>query len=463
MSTRPFLKWAGGKRQLLPVLRRYYPRDFGAYYEPFLGSGAVFFDLQAAGLLAGRPVVLSDTNRDIVGCYLAIRDHLERLIAYLRRLAAGHAAHGAAHYYDVRDQQFNPTRQRLYARHQGVMPSRYPTELAAMFIYLNRTGYNGLFRLNRRGGFNVPAGRYTNPRICDVETLHRVHEALGRSGVTVRHASFDHVGACAQPGDFLYFDPPYAPLSATARFTAYTADGFDEQAQERLQRLLVALAGRGCQVLLSNSSAPMILSLYEDRPEVRAAGLDVVQVPARRAINSHAGRRGPVSESLIMNLPARELEEIERREPIRRAPAKKAGVPRKKAGKTAGKTARKSAGKTAAKAVDKTVGKAAKRKVTNKSARKSTRASRRDATRESGRESASVPGRNAAVQSPPRMDQNPDDPAVQEAASGEASDALSAAARRAASKRGRTRQLGVDSSSANGGRLRVLRRTARQV
>lgn len=443
------------------MLRRYYPRDFGAYYEPFLGSGAVFFDLQAAGLLGDRPVVLSDTNRDIVGCYLAIRDHLERLIGYLRRLAAGHAAHGAEHYYDVRDQQFNPTRQRLYARHQGVMPSRYPTELAAMFIYLNRTGYNGLFRLNRRGGFNVPAGRYTNPRICDVDTLHRVHEALGRTGVTVRHASFDHVGACAQPGDFLYFDPPYAPLSATARFTAYTADGFDDQAQERLQRLLVALAGRGCQVLLSNSSAPMILSLYEDRPEVRAAGLDVVQVPARRAINSHAGRRGPVSESLIMNLPAREPEEVERREPIRRAPAKQARAPRKKrrktAGKTAGKTARKRAGKTAAQAVDKAAATAAR-----KSVRKSTRASRRDATQESGRESAQASGRTAAVPSPPRMDQNPDDPAVQEAASGEASDALSAAARRAASKRGRTRQLGVDSSSANGGRLRVLRRTARQ-
>jgi DNA adenine methylase len=306
VPTRPFLKWAGGKRQLLPALRRYYPRDFGAYFEPFLGSGAVFFDLHAAGLLDGRPSMLTDTNRDVIGTYLAVRDRLDRVIVHLKKLAAGHAAGGAAHYYDVRDERFNPWRERLFkpGERTPAMPARYPSELAAMFIYLNRTGYNGLFRLNRRGGFNVPAGRYTNPRICDVDTLRAVHTALTRPGVTVAHASFDHVFDVARAGDFLYFDPPYAPLSPTARFTAYTADGFDNAAQERLQRLMVTLAHRGCRLLLSNSNAPVIRALYKDHPEVTAAGLRIVQVPARRAINSHAGRRGPIAESLIMNLPA---------------------------------------------------------------------------------------------------------------------------------------------------------------
>jgi DNA adenine methylase len=318
--TRPFLKWAGGKRQLLPALRRYYPRDFGTYFEPFLGSGAVFFDLHAAGLLDGRPARLTDTNRDVIGCYLAVRDRLDRVIGHLQKLAAGHAAGGADHYYDVRDQRFNPSRQRLFknderppagaARSRAgapvmpVMPERYPAELAAMFIYLNRTGYNGLFRLNRRGGFNVPAGRYANPKICDVDTLRAVHAALTRPGVAIEHASFEHVAGLARAGDFLYFDPPYAPLSPTARFTAYTADGFDTAAQERLQRLMVTLARRRCHLLLSNSNAPEIRALYRDHPDVAAAGLRVAQVPARRAINSHAGRRGPIAESLIMNLPA---------------------------------------------------------------------------------------------------------------------------------------------------------------
>lgn len=331
--TRPFLKWAGGKRQLLPALRRYYPRDFGTYFEPFLGSGAVFFDLHAAGLLDDRPARLTDTNRDVIGCYLAVRDRLDRVIGHLQQLAAGHAAGGAAHYYDVRDQRFNPTRLRLFKNDERpsngarsgasasraastpapapapvpVMPERYSAELAAMFIYLNRTGYNGLFRLNRRGGFNVPAGRYANPKICDVDTLRAVHAALTRPGITIEHASFEHVAALARAGDFLYFDPPYAPLSPTARFTAYTADGFDAAAQERLQRLMVTLARRRCHLLLSNSNAPEIRALYRDHPDVTAAGLRIVQVPARRAINSHAGRRGPIAESLIMNLPAARL------------------------------------------------------------------------------------------------------------------------------------------------------------
>jgi DNA adenine methylase len=314
-SSRPFLKWAGGKRQLLPVLRQYYPRTFGTYFEPFLGSGAVFFDLHAADRLEGRSAVLTDTNPDVVGCFLAVRDHVEQVIEHLRALAEGHARSGAVHYYEVREQRFNPWRRALFASRatNGASADRgehappptlpaYPPELAAMLIYLNRTGYNGLFRLNRRGGFNVPAGRYANPRICDEETLRAAAAALRQPGITLAHEPFDGVGARAQAGDFVYFDPPYAPLSETARFTSYTADGFDAAAQARLQQLMIDLARRGCQVLLSNSTAPAIRTLYRGNGEARTAGLRARTVPARRAINSRATRRGAIQEFVITNL-----------------------------------------------------------------------------------------------------------------------------------------------------------------
>jgi DNA adenine methylase len=302
---RPFLKWAGGKRQLLPELRRYYPVAFGTYFEPFLGSGAVFFDLDAAGLLDGRPAILTDTNPDVVGCYLAVRDRVDEVITHLRVLADGHSRGGAVHYYEVREARFNPWRRELFAgAGPGTAPAAYPAELAAMLIYLNRTGFNGLFRLNRRGGFNVPVGRYTNPKICDEETLRAAAAALGRNGVTLRHESFDSAAERAQAGDFVYFDPPYAPLSPTARFTSYTADGFDDEAQQTLQRLMIDLARRGCRLLQSNSTAPAIGRLYRAE-EVKAAGLRARTIPARRAINSQAARRGAIKEYLITNLPAR--------------------------------------------------------------------------------------------------------------------------------------------------------------
>jgi DNA adenine methylase len=155
IEARPFLKWAGGKRQLLPVLRTYYPRRLAAYHEPFLGSGAVFFDLRASGRLGGVPVWLSDENPDLVGCYLRVRNAVEPVIAELERLAAGHADGGATFYYEVRDRRFNPARAAWAAA--GGRPEDYPVELAAALLYLNRTGYNGLFRLNRSGGYNVPA------------------------------------------------------------------------------------------------------------------------------------------------------------------------------------------------------------------------------------------------------------------------------------------------------------------
>ena len=296
---RPLLKWAGGKRQLLPEIRRFYPRDFVRYIEPFVGSGAVFFDLHATGRLGGHEVILVDSNADLIGCYETVRDRHADVARALSALADAHAREPRRHYYDVRDRAFNPMRDRLRGADGRIA---YTPELAAMFIYLNRTGFNGLFRVNRRGGFNVPAGRYDRPRIADASRLAAVAEALSNPRVRLEWGSFEAVRAMATAGDFLYIDPPYAPLSRTANFTSYTRTPFEAADQRSLHALVVDLARRGCQVLLSNSTADEIAALYQN-DAARAAGLRALRVPARRAINSNGARRGAVDEFLITNIP----------------------------------------------------------------------------------------------------------------------------------------------------------------
>ncbi len=296
---KPLLKWAGGKRQLLPALRRFYPATFRAYFEPFAGSAAVFFDLTAAGRLANRRAALTDSNVDLIGCYRMVRDRAAEVLHELEQLAAGHAAGGRIHFYAVRD-RFNAARLAIGAG--GV--DGYTPELAATLLYLNRTGFNGLFRLNARGHFNVPMGRYARPRIADAALIGAVSAALAAPGVTLTSAPFDAVLQSARAHDFIYFDPPYAPLSATARFTAYTAPPFTLDDHARLRDCVVALARRGCHVLVSNSSAPEIVALYT-APEVVASGLRIHRVPARRAINSRPSARGPVIELLLTNIRAR--------------------------------------------------------------------------------------------------------------------------------------------------------------
>ena len=171
-----------------------------------------------------------------------------------------------------------------------------------MLIYLNRTGYNGLFRLNSRGAFNVPAGRYASPRICDADNLRRLSAALARPGLTLTVEPFDQSLGEAREGDFIYLDPPYAPVSATARFTSYTAGGFGAEEQARLQREVIRLARAGAWILLSNSDAPDIRRLYAESGDARDADLRARKVSARRAINSRASRRGAVKEYLITNV-----------------------------------------------------------------------------------------------------------------------------------------------------------------
>jgi DNA adenine methylase len=300
---RPFLKWVGGKRQLLPVLRCFYPRQFERYFEPFVGSGAVFFDLLGRGMLDGHGVTISDDNADLIGCYLRVGDSLEAVIAELERLDAGHTQDGRAHYLRVRDERFNPARTAWRAAGGNV--DRYPSELAAMLIYLNRTGYNGLFRLNASGDFNVPPGRYDNPKIVDRPLLTIASRALAARNVTIRKAPFDRVLEDAREGDFAYFDPPYAPLSATSNFRGYTSRSFSDVDQQRLQQVLIELSRRKVHVLLSNSTAPDVMRLYEGNREIAAAGLKARCFPARRAVNSRADRRGVVQELVVSNLTPR--------------------------------------------------------------------------------------------------------------------------------------------------------------
>jgi DNA adenine methylase len=289
---RPLLKWAGGKRQLLPALRGFYPVAFKRYIEPFFGSGAVFFDLHAAARLDGRQAWLVDDNADLIGCYRMLTSRTDDVIGELRLLAAEHTVRGNEFYYEVRDARFNPMR---------AASTAYTPELAAMLIYLNRTGFNGLFRLNRAGEFNVPVGRYVNPRIVDEAHLRQVAAALRSRGVTLTQGSFEGALLDAGKGDFIYCDPPYAPVSRTACFANYTATGFRLTDQKRLQQALIGAAIRGAHVVLSNSSAPDIVELYSTT-EARRAQLRIERVDARRAINSRADSRGPVTELVITNV-----------------------------------------------------------------------------------------------------------------------------------------------------------------
>lgn len=266
---RPFLKWAGGKAQLLSDLLARVPGEFTAYHEPFIGGGALFFAL-TAGERRGRGASLSDVNPNLIGAWRAIRDDVEGVIAAL----APHV-NTEEHFYAVR--ALDPA-------------ALSPAEGAARVIFLNKTGFNGLYRENSRGRFNVPFGRYANPTFCDAANLRAVACAL--RGVSVEARDFRTVLDRAKPGDFVYFDPPYVPVSATSYFTAYSRGGdFGPAEQTALRDVFAELAGRGVHVLLSNSDVPFVRDLY--------AGFSIDQVLARRNINSNPAARGAVAEVLV--------------------------------------------------------------------------------------------------------------------------------------------------------------------
>jgi DNA adenine methylase len=264
----PFVKWAGGKGQLLRELRARVPGSFGAYHEPFLGGGALFFALVNDGRIAEAH--LSDVNEELVETYEAVRSEVEAVIA-----ALGEHRNDAGHYYRVRE--LEPSTLSRAAR-------------AARVIFMNKTGFNGLYRVNSKGKFNVPFGRYANPTICNAAGLRAASRALARA--TLRCEGFEGVARRAEPGDLVYFDPPYQPLSASSSFTAYSRGGFGDDDQRRLAELFTVLARRGVHVILSNSDTEQLRSLYGKHR--------VETVQAARAINSRADRRGKINEIIVV-------------------------------------------------------------------------------------------------------------------------------------------------------------------
>ena len=266
---RPFLKWAGGKGRLLSQYEPFLPQRIDTYYEPFLGGGAVFFHLAGRA----RRAVLGDINPELVNVYCCVRDQVETLI---RHLWDHQRRHSPDYYYDVRQRQ----------------SLRSPVERAARLIYLNKTCYNGLYRENSRGHFNVPMGKYKNPAICDPSLLRAASAALQIADIQT--FSFETLlDRSLTPRDFVYFDPPYHPISATSSFTSYSRYGFTGADQERLAQVFRTLANQGQRVMLSNSDCDFIRELYR--------GFTIHPILAARAINSRAGCRGKIGELLIVS------------------------------------------------------------------------------------------------------------------------------------------------------------------
>jgi DNA adenine methylase len=270
----PFVKWAGGKRQILAQIRRRLPKVIETYYEPFVGGGAVLLAL--ANRKAFKRAVINDKNKELMDTYLAlasgkVNDIINILMGY-------------------------PNTREFYNEIRARLPNDIP-ELevrVARFIYLNKTGFNGLYRVNQSGGFNTPYGKYPNPNYCDKAGLMEVARAL--EGVAIECGDFATSVAGAQPGDAVYFDPPYLPKSETANFTSYTEGGFTLADHERLARTFKELADRGVAVLLSNADVKRARTLY--------AGYRIARIQARRNINSDGDKRGEVSEILVgANLP----------------------------------------------------------------------------------------------------------------------------------------------------------------
>lgn len=272
---KPFVKWVGGKRQLLRQFRMldlYPPEHFdpkkGRYFEPFVGGGAVFFDLLP------EKAFLSDMNLELVTTYNVIKNDVEKLIKSLKKYK-----YDKDFFLKVRAQ--NPK-------------DLSDVQIASRFIFLNRTGFNGMYRVNSRGEFNVPFGKYTNPIICDVENLRKASKAL--KNVEIKHQDYKKVLKKAKKGDFIYFDPPYYPVSKTSSFTSYTKDSFLDKEQVDLRDTFLELHKRGCFVMLSNSDTPFINKIYSGHKGIR-----ISKVEAGRAINSKSTGRGKITEVLVTN------------------------------------------------------------------------------------------------------------------------------------------------------------------
>lgn len=270
----PFLKWAGGKRQLVSQIREFIPRKFDLYFEPFVGAGAILFDLQP------RTALINDVNEELINCYRVIKRDPTRLLAHARE-----HRNTKSYFYNLRSLDRATSFNELS-----------PIERASRIIFLNKTCYNGLFRVNSQGQFNVPFGNYSKPVIVDEVVIRAVSRYLNEAEVEISNDDFADALSGAGRGDFVYLDPPYDPLSDTASFTGYNLSSFGRDEQRRLREVCDDLSRRKCKVLLSNSDTEFIRDLYGDSKRYTIVG-----VSATRNINSVGTARGKISELLIFN------------------------------------------------------------------------------------------------------------------------------------------------------------------
>lgn len=275
-SPKPFVKWAGGKRQLLPEIEKHLPEKFSSYFEPFLGGGALLFHLLSEKKnLKGY---VSDLNSDLVLSYVTIRDNLSGLLKSLQKHSDSYFSDSKSYYYSIRES--NPKSQ---------------IEKVSRLLFLNRTCFNGLYRVNSKGKFNVPLGRYSHPNIVQEDNLRSVSQFLNQNKIMIKCQDFSTTIGKAKKGDFVYFDPPYQPVSKTANFTSYTNGNFGINDLKRLAKVSNQLTKKGVNVLLSNSSSKQVREMFSDKH------WKIIKINANRAINSASDKRTGHSELLIKN------------------------------------------------------------------------------------------------------------------------------------------------------------------
>ncbi|WP_099832908.1 DNA adenine methylase [Streptococcus suis] len=272
-TLQPFTKWTGGKRQLLPVIKSLMPDNYNSYFEPFIGGGAVFFEL------IPKKAIINDFNSELINCYRQIKDNPQKLIELLTK----HQENNSKEYYLElravdRDNRIN---------------KMTDVERAARIMYMLRVNFNGLYRVNSKNQFNVPYGRYKNPKIVDSELILSISQYLNKNNIEILTGDFEKAVEDVGAGDFVYFDPPYIPLSETSAFTSYTHEGFSYEDQVRLRDVFRKLDKKGAYVMLSNSSSPLVEELYK--------GFNVHKVEATRTNGAKASSRGKISEFIVTN------------------------------------------------------------------------------------------------------------------------------------------------------------------
>ena len=273
----PFIKWAGGKRGLISQILPHLPQNFNNYFEPFVGSGAFFFALYNLGMLKNKKVYLFDKNKELINTYNIIKNNPNELIKQLKEFQIKHSKE---FYYQIRELD----RDKNYHTFSPVLK-------AARFIYLNKTCFNGLYRVNKKGFFNVPIGKYKNPKILDEENILLVSNALQNTEIIC--CDFSEISNYIEKNDFVYFDPPYYPINETSNFTSYTPDIFLGEEHKRLQNLFKKLTKRSIFAMQSNSDTEFIKNLYKN--------YNIINIQANRFINSKSEKRGKINELLILN------------------------------------------------------------------------------------------------------------------------------------------------------------------